>query len=79
MTDVHVRLEEIARSVFHDDSLVLHDSTTSSDVARWDSHAHVRFVFAVEAEFDVLFSDDEFVGFADIGELKQILARKLGA
>jgi acyl carrier protein len=34
-------------------------------------------MFSVENEFDVQFTEDEFVGFENVGELKQILAAKL--
>lgn len=79
MNDVHQRLEEIARKIFDDDSLLLTESTTPADVPGWDSLAHVNFMFSVEREFDLQLSEDEFVGFEDIGGLKRILAEKLAA
>jgi acyl carrier protein len=79
LNDVHQRLEEIARKIFDDDSLLLTDSTTPADVPGWDSLAHVNFMFSVEREFDLQLSEDEFVGFEDIGGLKRILSEKLAA
>jgi acyl carrier protein len=73
------QLQEIARDVFADDSLELTDSTEAADVPGWDSLAHVNFMYSVEEAFDVRFSEDEFVGFADIGGLKRLLADKLAA
>ena len=43
----------------------------------WDSLAHVNFMLSLEDEFGVEFSEDEFVGFEDIGGLKRMLATKL--
>jgi acyl carrier protein len=63
--------------VFDDDSLVLSDTTRASDVSGWDSLAHVNFMFSVETDFGVQFTEDEFVGFEDIGELETMLANKL--
>jgi acyl carrier protein len=77
LNQVDTRLQEIARDVFGDESLVLTDSTKPVDVSGWDSLAHVHFMLGVETEFDVEFSEDEFVGFEDIGGLKRILAPKL--
>lgn len=74
---IQERLNEIARSVFDDDSLVLTSSSKAADVPGWDSLAHINFMFSVETEFGVQFSDDEFVGFEDIGDLTSMLARKL--
>lgn len=78
MSALHDRLQEIARAVFGDDELELTDSTTPQDVPGWDSLGHVNFIYAVEEEFGVQFSEDEFAGFADVGELEAILERKLG-
>lgn len=77
MNEIDARLQDIAREVFGDDSLVLTDSTTPVEVPGWDSFGHVNFILSVANEFGVEFSDDEFVHFADIGELKQLLATKL--
>lgn len=77
MNDIDARLQEIAREVFGDDSLVLTDSTKPFDVPGWDSFGHVNFILSVENEFGVEFTEDEFVHFGEIGDLKQLLAAKL--
>jgi acyl carrier protein len=77
MNEIHDRLQQIAREIFDDDSLVLTDSTVAGDVPNWDSLAHVNFMYSVENEFDIRFSEDEFVGFEDIGGLKQVLLDKV--
>ena len=77
MNQIDARLQEIARDVFGDDSLVLTDSTKVVEVSGWDSFGHVNFMLSVENEFGIEFSEDEFVGFADIGGLKRMLAEKL--
>lgn len=77
MNQIDARLQEIARDVFGDDSLVLADSTKAVEVSGWDSFGHVNFMLSVENEFGIEFSEDEFVGFADIGGLKRMLAEKL--
>jgi acyl carrier protein len=79
MTDIHERLETIARNVFGDESLVLHESTKASDVPGWDSLGHINFMFGVESEFGVQFTDDEFVGFENIGDLDRMLHAKLSS
>jgi acyl carrier protein len=77
LNQIDSRLEEIAREVFRDDSLVLTDSAKPGEVLGWDSLAHMNFMLSVENEFGVEFSDDEFAEFVDIGSLKRMLARKL--
>jgi acyl carrier protein len=77
LSRIHERLEEIARNVFDDDSLVLTDSTTAASVSGWDSLAHVNFMYSVESEFGVQFSESEFIDFENIGALKRMLAEKV--
>jgi acyl carrier protein len=79
LTALDDQLQEIARDVFADDGLTLSDATEAGDVPGWDSLAHVNFVYAIEEAFDVQFSEDEFTGFENVGELKALLRRKLAA
>lgn len=78
MSSVHDRVQVIARSVFDDDELIFQSVTTPGDVPGWDSLGHVTFMYAVEDEFEVQFSEEEFTGFGDVGGLELILERKLG-
>jgi len=79
MTLIDERIEEIARDIFADDELVMTDATVARDVRGWDSLAHVNFMYSLEEAFDVQFSEDEFVGFENVGALKRMLAAKIGA
>lgn len=77
MGTIDARVEEIAREVFDDDDLVLTDTTVAADVPAWDSLAHVNFIYGIEEAFDIQFSEDEFVGFDNVGELKRIVRQKV--
>lgn len=77
MNQIDARLQEIAREAFRDHSLVLTDSMKAFGVAGWDSLAHVNFMLSVETEFGLEFSEQEFVRFENIGELKRMLTEKL--
>ena len=70
---VHNRLEHVFREVFDDDSLVLNDGMTASDVAGWDSVAHINLMFAIEQSFGVQFSGNQLAEFTNIGEIMQFL------
>jgi acyl carrier protein len=77
LNQIHGRLEEIARGIFDDATLVLSDSTVAADIPGWDSLGHVNFMFSLEEEFGVRFSEQEFIGFQNIGGLKRMLVEKL--
>lgn len=67
------RLTEVFRAVFGDDTIVVDDNTTAEDIPEWDSLANVNLMFAVEQEFSLRFRDDDFAGFANVGELRGFL------
>lgn len=72
------RLEEVFRTVFDDDSLVLTDDLTAADVPGWDSVAHVNLMFSIEQEFGVQFAGNQFSELRDVGELRRFLERRTG-
>ncbi len=74
---IDARLQEIAREAFRDDSLVLTDSMKPYEVAGWDSLGHVNLMLSIEIEFGLEFSEEEFVRFKNIGELKRMLSERL--
>ena len=73
MTTTQERLQEVFRTVFGDDDLVVTDETSSDDVEDWDSLANINLLFALEQEFTVRFRDDDFAGFANVGDLRRYL------
>jgi acyl carrier protein len=73
------RVQEVARQVFGDDDLLLTDATAAADVPEWDSLAHVNFIYGLEEAFGVEFSEDELIGFENVGELKGMLRQKIGS
>jgi acyl carrier protein len=79
MNSLDLRIQEIARGVFDDDGLILHDSDVPGAVPGWDSLGHISFIYSIEQEFEVEFTEDEVAGFGDVGGLKAIIEEKLGA
>jgi acyl carrier protein len=72
------RLQAIFREVFGDDDLVVSDEATAGDFELWDSLTHVTLVYSIEAEFGIDFSESEYAGFANVGELKALVESKVG-
>jgi acyl carrier protein len=78
MTDVEVRLTDVFRTTFGDESLVLKDAMTADDVAAWDSVSHIQLIFAIEEEFDIKFSMRDLEAIEDVGSLVSTVRRHLG-
>lgn len=71
------RLQEIFREVFDDDTIVLSDSTDSSDIADWDSLAHIQLISSIEDSFGIKFDLKEAVSAENVGEFIAVIEAKL--
>ncbi len=72
--NVDRKLEQVFREVLDDDELTLTDEMTAADVQAWDSLAHINLMFAIETEFELQFSDEQFTSFQSVGELRRFLS-----
>jgi acyl carrier protein len=72
------QLEELVRSLFNDDEIVLEDQLVWSDLPGWDSLAHVNLIFSVEQTFEIEFDDEELSTLMTVGDLKRALERRIG-
>lgn len=77
MTQVYDTLTNVLRDVFDDDDIVATPALKATDVAGWDSLAHVRLILAVEKAFGVLFKAAEVNAFKNIGDLADSVTAKL--
>lgn len=68
---------EICRDVFDDESLVLTESTTATDVESWDSLTHLSLINELEEAFEVAFTLDEMMESKNLGELLNILMKRI--
>jgi acyl carrier protein len=72
------KLTGIFRRVFDDDSIVLTPLTTANDITGWDSLSHVNLIVAIEAAFKIEFTQQEALGFRNVGELADFIDKRLG-
>ena len=75
--DVRGKLTNSFRRVFEIGDLVLADEMTAKDVAGWDSLAHINLIMDVEEEFGLRFTVDDIADLKNVGEMIQMLERKL--
>ena len=73
-------IEEITpvfREVFDDDSINLTRDTTADDVEEWDSLTHMNLVIALELKFKIKFALGELQTLKNVGEMLDLINRKL--
>jgi len=76
--DIAARLTDIFRDVLDHASLVLTRETTAADVEDWDSLAQISLLVAIEKEFGVHFTLAETKQLANVGDMLDLVANKLG-
>ena len=75
--EIFERITRIFREEFDDDSLVIVDETNAEDIEDWDSLAHVELVLSMEKEFGLKFNLKEVGELANVGEMADLIMRKL--
>ncbi len=75
--EIMEKVQRIFREVFDDDTLVIEDSTNSSDIEDWDSLEHITLVVSMEKEFGLKFDLKEVNELANVGEMVDLIASKL--
>lgn len=72
------KLTVIFHDVFSDNTIVLRDDMTASDVENWDSLTHMFMITKVEEVFGIKFKLRELNKLKNVGDLCNTIAEKLG-
>ena len=73
------KILEIFREVFNNPELEVTETTTAADVDGWDSFNHLNLIMALEESYLVSFSTVEIGQMAHVGNLVQLLEKKISA
>ncbi len=69
-------LNAIFCQVFDDDDISIAPGMTANDIDGWDSLSHVNLITAVEARFNIRFTQKELLTQKNIGDLLRDIERK---
>lgn len=72
------KLTAIFHEVFSDNTIVLRDDITASDVENWDSLTHMIMITKVEEVFGIRFKLRELNKLKNVGDLCNTIAEKMG-
>jgi acyl carrier protein len=78
-TPIAEKVQAIFQDVFDDRELRIDRSTSAATVPGWDSLAHVNLVGAIQEEFKVKFALGELEQLKNVGDLLDLIERKIGA
>jgi acyl carrier protein len=72
-------VQEVFRDVFDEPDLVITRHSSAETVPDWDSLTHVNLVTAIERKYRVKFALGELQELKDVGDLLDLLSKKLAA
>ncbi len=75
--EIFATVQDIFRDVFDDDELIIVDSTNSDDIEDWDSLEHISLIVSMEKAFDMKFDIKEGNTLKDVGEMVDLIQRKM--
>ncbi len=62
-------LNKIFIDIFEDESILLNEHTTTSDLEAWDSLNHIQMITAVEKHYKIRFELNDLLNFKNVGDL----------
>ena len=71
-------VQEIFRTVFDDDSIVLTRETTADDIEDWDSLEQINLLVAIEKKFSIKFKLDDVKNLPNVGAMLDLVKRLAG-
>lgn len=74
---VYEILNTVFQDVFDDENIIVNDTTTASDIEGWDSLEHINLIVAVEEEFSIKFNMGEVNSFKNVGEMVDIILKRV--
>jgi acyl carrier protein len=77
MPDLLPEIQDIFRDIFDEESLVITRESNASNVADWDSLAHVNLVTAIEKKYKIKFALAELQELKNVGDMIDLIDKKL--
>jgi acyl carrier protein len=75
--DTLARITPIFHQVFEDEDVVLKRETTADDIDAWDSLSHINLVIAIEMAFNIRFALGELQSLKNVGEMVDLIEKKM--
>lgn len=77
MPNMLSQLESIFRDILDNSRLNLTRESNASNVAGWDSLAHINLISAIEQQFEISFTLGELQELKNVGEMVDLMEQKL--
>jgi acyl carrier protein len=76
-TTIVIKLTEVFRKVFNNETLVLKDDLAANHVKNWDSLSHMILIAEIESAFQVKFKLKELNKMRNVGDMINLILQKV--
>jgi acyl carrier protein len=76
--EIFEKIQIIFQNVFDNSEMKIENSSNSSNVENWDSLNHINLVVAIQKEFRIKFDLKEIQAFKNVGEMVDLVDKKIG-
>lgn len=77
--EILAELQEIFRDILDQPDLILTRASNASNVEDWDSLAHINLLTTIEKQFKIKFALNEIQELKDVGDMIELIQRKLAS
>jgi len=78
MSDILAKLQPIFQDIFDSAELTVLRESSSATIDGWDSLAHINLISAIEQEFGIRFALGELEAMTDVGDMIELMEKKIG-
>jgi acyl carrier protein len=75
--EITTKLQDIFRSVFDDDTIVLSSATNADDIEEWDSLNQIKIILACEQVFKIKLNARKVNTLENVGQMTDYIATTL--
>lgn len=68
-----IKIQDIFRDIFNDNTIVITDDTSADDIDEWDSFNHINLVAAIEVSFNIKFALGELQELENVGDMIRLM------
>lgn len=70
-----VKLQELFRDIFDDETLIILPESNAADISGWDSLTHIVLAEEIQQSFDIRLTNQEIVGIHSVQDILDLISK----
>lgn len=77
--EIIIEVQNVFRDVFDEEGLFITGETDADDIDDWDSLSQIRLTVAIEKKFGIKFDFGELTALHNVGEMLEMIEKKINS